>query len=100
MLCLHIIQFNNIVIFDEPSIEDTTKYKITVQRWFDIFDFLDKKKIEYDQVCMVDASYIPKWDCPDFFELTDNKFATFQEQEYPLRGSRSAMFEYRIQNIF
>ena len=70
-----------LVIFDEPSIEDTTKYKITVQRWFDIFDFLDKKKIEYDQVCMVDASYIPKWDCPDFFELTDNKFATFQEQD-------------------
>ena len=64
-----------LVIYDEPSIEDTMKYRITVQRWFDIFSFLDTKNIKYDQICMVDASYIPKWDCPDFFELTDNKFS-------------------------
>ena len=29
-----------LVIYNEPSIEDTMKYRITVQRWFDIFDFL------------------------------------------------------------
>ena len=64
-----------LVIYDKPSIVDTSKYRITVQRWFDIFNFLDAKNIKYDQICMVDASYIPKWDCPDFFELTDNKFS-------------------------
>ncbi len=69
------------VIYDSPSLEDTTKYKITIQRWFDIFDFLDEKGIDYDQVCMVDASYIPRWDCPDFFKLTDGKFATTREQD-------------------
>jgi hypothetical protein len=69
------------VIYDSPSIEDTTKYKITVQRWFDIFDFLDDKKIDYEQVCMVDASYIPRWDCPDFFKLIDGKFTTTREQD-------------------
>ena len=70
-----------LVIYDEPSLEDTTKYKITVQRWFDIFDFLDSKNIEYNQIAMVDASSIPKWDCPDFFQLTDNKFTVGVEND-------------------
>ena len=56
-----------LVIYDEPSIEDTMKYRITVQRWFDIFDFLDRRNIKYDQIAMVDACSIPKWNCPDFF---------------------------------
>ena len=62
-----------LVIYDSPKIEDTSKFRITVQRWFDIFDFLDNKNIEYEQVAMVDACSIPKWDCPDFFKLTKNK---------------------------
>ena len=70
-----------LVIYDEPSLEDTTKYKITIQRWFDIFDFLDSKNIEYNQIAMVDASSIPKWDCPDFFQLTDNKFTVGVEND-------------------
>lgn len=68
-----------LVVYDETSIEDTSRFRVTVQRWFDIFDFLDKKKIEYNQICMVDASYIPRWDCPDFFQMTDNKFTTTHE---------------------
>jgi len=63
-----------LVIYDEPSIEDTSKYRITIQRWFDIFDFLDRKNIKYDQIAMADACSMPRWDCPDFFKLTDNKF--------------------------
>jgi len=70
-----------LVIYDEPFLEDTTKYKITIQRWFDIFDFLDSKNIEYNQIAMVDASSIPKWDCPDFFQLTDNKFTVGVEND-------------------
>ena len=69
------------VVYDSPSIEDTTKFRITVQRWFDIFDFLDKKNIEYDQIALVDACSIPKWDCPDFFQLTNNKFTVGQEND-------------------
>jgi len=68
-----------LVIYNEPFIKDTSKYRVTVQRWFDIFNFLESKSIEYNQICMVDASYIPKWDCPDFFELTDNKFCVTEE---------------------
>ena len=35
-----------LVVYDSPSIDDTTKFRVTVQRWFDIFDFLDQKQIE------------------------------------------------------
>ena len=58
-----------LVIYDKPSISDLDKYRVTVQRWFDIHDFLDEKGIEYSKVLMVDACSIPKWDCPDFFKL-------------------------------
>jgi len=70
-----------LVIYDEPSIEDTVKYRVTVQRWFDIFDFLDRKNIKYNQIAMADACSIPHWDCPDFFQLTDNKFTAGLEND-------------------
>ena len=60
---------HELVIYDECSLSDLVKYRVTVQRWFDIHDFLDKRDIEYSKVLMVDACSIPKWDCPDFFKL-------------------------------
>ena len=70
-----------LVIYDTPSIKDTSRFRVTVQRWFDIFDFLDERNIKYNQIAMVDASSIPKWDCPDFFELTDNKLTVGIEND-------------------
>ena len=70
-----------LVIYDSPSLKDTSKYRVTVQRWFDLFDFLDKKNIEYDQVAMIDACIFPHWDCPDFFQLTNNKFTVGIEND-------------------
>ena len=72
---------HELVIYDTPSIKDTSRFRVTVQRWFDIFDFLDKRNIKYNQIAMVDASSIPKWDCPDFFELTDNKLTVGIEND-------------------
>lgn len=71
----------DLIIWDEPQEEDTVKYRVTVQRWFDIFDFLDRKGIDYNQVAMIDACSFPKWDCPDFFELTDNKLTVGLEND-------------------
>lgn len=68
-----------LVIYDSPRIEDTTKFKITVQRWFDIFDFLREKNIEFDQALMTDTTSIPRWDCPNFFKLTENKLTVRRE---------------------
>ena len=36
-----------LVIYNNPSIKDTSKFRITVQRWFDIFDFLEEKNIKF-----------------------------------------------------
>lgn len=72
---------HELVIYDKPSIEDTSKFRITVQRWFDIFNFLDEKGIDYNQIAIIDASSIPKWNCPDFFNLTDNKFTVGRESD-------------------
>ena len=68
-----------LVIYDSPRIEDTTSFKITVQRWFDIFDFLKEKNIEFDQALMTDTTSIPRWDCPNFFKLTENKLTVRRE---------------------
>jgi|TARA_R110000803_G_scaffold139900_3_gene206535 hypothetical protein len=72
---------HELVIYDKPSIEDTSKFRVTVQRWFDYFNFLDEKNIKYDQVASIDASSIPKWDCPDFFKLTDDKLTVGIEND-------------------
>ena len=70
-----------LVIYDKPSIDDTTKFRITVQRWFDVFNFLEEKNVKYNQIAIVDASSIPKWDCPNFFDITDNKFTVGLEND-------------------
>ncbi len=70
-----------LVIYDKCSILDLLKYRVTVQRWFDIFEFLDNKNITYEQIAMIDACSIPKWNCPDFFELTNNQFTVGRETD-------------------
>ena len=47
--------------------------KITWQRYY-VFDLLESNNIDYDQILMVDADTIVHPDCPNFFNLTNNKF--------------------------
>ena len=66
-----------LIIYDTPCDLDISKHRVTWQRWFDVFNFLKTKNIEYDKILMTDACSIVKWDCPDFFKLTgDNISAT------------------------
>jgi len=46
--------------------------KLTWQRYY-LFDLLEDGGIEYNQICMVDADTIIHPNCPNFFELTENK---------------------------
>ena len=69
----------DLILYDKPSIEDTSRFRVTVQRWFDIHDFLDRKDIQYDNALMIDACTIPKWDCPDFFELVKDNMCGIRE---------------------
>ncbi len=68
-----------LVIYDECKIDDLNKYRVTVQRWFDIHDFLDEKGIEYSKALMADACSIPKWDCPDFFKLVGDNLCVSRD---------------------
>jgi hypothetical protein len=70
-----------LVIYDTTNEEDISKYRITWQRWFDVFDFLDKKQIKYDKVLMTDACSIPKWDCDNFFELVGNNLTATYDMD-------------------
>jgi len=45
------------------------------QRYY-LFDILEANNIKYNQVLMIDADTIVHPDCPNFFEMTDNKFTS------------------------
>ncbi len=72
---------NNILFFEynTPSLEDTGTHKVTWQRWFDLKNQL--KDIEWDKVAVVDASYMIKWDTPNFFKLTSKNLSVFKSLE-------------------
>ena len=72
---------NNTIFYEynTPSLEDTGKHKVTWQRWFDLEHRL--KDIKWDKVAVVDASYMIKWDTPNFFEQTSDKLSTFKSLE-------------------
>ena len=64
--------------------------KITWQRYY-VFDILEANDIDYNQILMVDADTIIHPDCPNFFELTDNKYCGVMNEgdyEWVLRSIR------------
>ncbi len=72
---------NNIIFFEytNPGLDDTGKHKVTWQRWFDLEQQLSG--IDWDKVAVVDASYMIRWDTPNFFNLTSNNLNCFQALE-------------------
>lgn len=74
-------QRNGVLFYEykQPSLEDTGTHKVTWQRWFDLEAQL--KKYDWDKVAVVDASYMIRWDTPNFFEMTSDKLNVFQALE-------------------
>ena len=62
------------VIVMEDLLCPTTDMGIAWQRHYAI-EMLENDGIEYDQVLIVDADTIVHPDCPNFFELTEHKYA-------------------------
>ena len=69
------------VPFTEPVEEDLVKYRVNWQKALFVFDELDKRNIEYDQICLVDSSFMARWDMPNFFEMTDRKFTACRDMD-------------------
>lgn len=67
------------VEFDTPVKEDLIEYRVNWQKILFVFDELDRKGIAYDQIALVDSTCMVRWDCPNFFELTDHKFVGWRD---------------------
>jgi hypothetical protein len=64
---------NNCTLFVlSDLLVDHDKMGICWQRYY-VFDILSSNNIEYDQILMIDADTIVHPDCPNVFEMTDNK---------------------------
>lgn len=63
---------NNVtfVHYNKTRLDDHIKYKINWQRWLDVVDFVG----DFDQILAVDASIMVKWNAPNFFNESENKF--------------------------
>ena len=61
-----------LVVLDE-LIHPNDIMRINYHRYY-AFDILDNSGIEYDQILITDADAIIHPECPNFFNLTDNKY--------------------------
>jgi hypothetical protein len=52
------------------------KYKGVKPTWlrYHLFDILKSEGIDFDQVAVVDADTMIRWDCPNFFQHSENNF--------------------------
>tara|TARA_Y100000310_G_scaffold3230_1_gene4130 strand:+ start:214 stop:1032 length:819 start_codon:yes stop_codon:yes gene_type:complete len=69
------------VEFSKPVEIDMFKFRINWQKTIFVFDELDRREIDYDQICLVDSSCMYKWSAPNFFELTEHKFTAWHDRD-------------------
>jgi hypothetical protein len=69
------------VPFEEPVEKDLIKFRVNWQKAIFVFDELEKRNIDYDQICLIDSSSIIKWDAPNFFNMTENKFCGIRDTD-------------------
>ena len=46
---------------------------------FDVFHTLEENNIEYNKIFVVNGSSIVKWNCPNIFDLTDDRLVAWRE---------------------
>ena len=69
------------VPFETPIENDLTKFRINWQKAIFVFDELERRNIDYDQIWLVDATCMIKWDTPNVFKMTDYKFTAWREMD-------------------
>ena len=69
------------VEFSEPIEDDLFKFRINWQKAIFVFEELERRGIEYDQIALVDSSFMYKWDAPNFFDLTDHRFTAWHDKD-------------------
>ena len=69
------------VPFTKPVEKDLFKYRVNWQKAIFLFDELERMGIEYDQIALVDSSFMIKWDAPNFFDMTDRRFTAWRDMD-------------------
>ena len=69
------------VEFTQPVEPDLYKYRVNWQKALFVFDELERRNIEYDQIALIDSTAMIKWNAPNFFKLTDRKFTAFPDRD-------------------
>ena len=62
------------VPFEEPIEKDLHGFRVNWQKSIFVFDELERRGIDYDQIALMDSSSMIRWDTTNFFELTERKF--------------------------
>ena len=86
-------------VLDEPLF-DVEEMKPNFFRYY-CFDLL--KDEEFDQICLVDSDTIIHPDCPNFFELTENKFTCVHndgDYDWIIRSIENYQYEFPEQFAF
>ena len=69
------------VPFEKPIEEDLTKFRINWQKAIFVFDEMERRGIDYDQICQIDCTHMIKWDAPNFFELTNHELTAVRDTD-------------------
>ncbi|MAE82033.1 MAG: hypothetical protein CMB80_04810 [Flammeovirgaceae bacterium] len=69
------------VPFTEPVEQDLFRFRPNWQKIIFLFDELDKREIEYDQICLADSTCMIKWNAPNFFDLTERRFTGWRDTD-------------------
>lgn len=67
----------DVIVMDTPIV-DPAEMTIPWQRYH-LFDLLRSSDIEYNQILMVDADTIVHPNCPNFFDLSENKYCVVMD---------------------
>ena len=69
------------VPFEKPIEEDLTRFRINWQKAIFVFDEMERRNIDYDQICQIDCTHMIKWDAPNFFEMTNHKLTAVRDTD-------------------
>ncbi len=74
---------NNVefIEFTEPREKNLQKFNPNWQKCLFVFDELKDRNINYNKIALVDSTAMIKWDAPNFFDLTDDRFTTWRDMD-------------------
>ena len=67
------------VEFTDPVEKDLVEFRANWQKAIFVFDELEKRKIDYDQILLIDSNIMIRWDCPNLFDLTQGRFTAARD---------------------